>query len=246
MQAGPSPIEARCARHLRDSSQGVKKCRANSGRSQELQTARPRPVRRLGRRLASSRSTRASPMSARSAARATTGRRASPSTTCAIRASRSKVAEVKSPPGVHSHKLRVVDGDILYVNSERLGGDAGRNARTGLFIFDISKGGEPKQIGFYDTPGTGPHRFGVDNKRKLAFLPNNAPGWNKRVIWTLDITRSAQARNPQPVGPAVDEGRRRRRNRRCRRRTRRRSRCTARRRSAATACIARGGAAASR
>ena len=56
-----------------------------------------------------------------------------------------------APPGVHSHKLRVVDGDFLYVNSERLVGDAGRNARTGLFIFDISKGGEPKQVGFYDT-----------------------------------------------------------------------------------------------
>ena len=54
------------------------------------------------------------------------------------------------------------------------------NARTGLFIFDISKGGEPKQVGFYDLPGTGPHRFGVDNKRKLAMLPNNAPGWNGR------------------------------------------------------------------
>src|SRR6478672_10377394 len=76
-----------------------------------------------------------------------------------------KVAEVRSPPG----------------------GDAGRNARTGLFIFDISKGGEPKQIGFYDTPGNGPHRFGVDNKRKLALLPNAAPGWKNRVIWTLDI-----------------------------------------------------------
>ena len=43
------------------------------------------------------------------------------------------------------------------------------------------------EVGFYDTPGSGPHRFGVDNKRKLAFLPNDAPGWNKRVIWTLDI-----------------------------------------------------------
>ena len=84
-----------------------------------------------------------------------------------------KVAEVKSPPGVHSHKLRVVDGDILYVNSERLGGEAGRNARTGLFIFDISKGGEPKQIGFYDTPGNGPHRFGIDNKRKLFCLDDS-------------------------------------------------------------------------
>lgn len=98
-----------------------------------------------------------------------------------------KVAEFKSPPGIHSHKLRVVDGDILYVNAERLAGEAGRNARTGLFIFDIGKAGEPKPVGFYDTPGSGPHRFGVDNARKLAFLPNDAPGWNGRVIWTLDI-----------------------------------------------------------
>ena len=158
-----------------------------------------------------------------------------------------KVAEVKSPPGVHSHKLRVVDGDILYVNSERLGGEAGRNARTGLFIFDISKGGEPKQIGFYDMPGTGPHRFGVDNKRKLAFLPNNAPGWNNRVIWTLDIKDPTK---PEVVsqwglpwmkaddGDGDDAARPLR--------TTRRSPCTARRRSAATACIAHGGAAASR
>ncbi len=108
-----------------------------------------------------------------------------------------KVAEVKAPPGVHCHKLRVVDGDILYVNSERLSGEDGRNARTGLFIFDISNGGEPKQIGFYDTPGNGPHRFGVDNKRKLAFLPNNAPGWKKRVIWTLDIKNPEK---PEVVG----------------------------------------------
>lgn len=98
-----------------------------------------------------------------------------------------KAAEVKAPPGVHMHKLRVVDGDILYVNSERLNTEAGRNARVGLFIFDISNGAEPKQIGFYDMPGNGPHRFGVDNKRKLAMLPCNAPGWKKRVIWTLDI-----------------------------------------------------------
>ena len=117
-----------------------------------------------------------------------------------------KVAEVKSPPGVHSHKLRVVDGDFLYVNSERLGGDAGRNARTGLFIFDISKGGEPKQVGFYDLPGTGPHRFGVDNKRKLAMLPNNAPGWNEPRDLDARHQGPAQARDRQPVGPALDEG----------------------------------------
>src|SRR6267154_2793401 len=83
--------------------------------------------------------------------------------------------------------LRVVGDHILWVNSERLAGDRGRNARAGIFIFDISKPDAPKEVGFYDTPGSGPHRFGVDNKRQLAFLPNDAPGWNKRVIWTLDV-----------------------------------------------------------
>jgi hypothetical protein len=98
-----------------------------------------------------------------------------------------KVWEFHAPPGVHCHKLRVVGDHILYVNSERLGGDKGKNARTGLFIFDITVPCEPKLVGFYDTPGSGPHRFGVDNARGLAFLPNDAPGWKKRVIWTLDV-----------------------------------------------------------
>lgn len=98
-----------------------------------------------------------------------------------------KVWEFRAPPGVHCHKLRVIGDHYLYVNSERLAGDKGRNARAGLFIFDISKPAEPREVGFHDMPGSGPHRFGVDNKRGLCFLPNDAPGWNKRVIWTMDI-----------------------------------------------------------
>ena len=98
-----------------------------------------------------------------------------------------RVAEVKAPPGVHMHKLRLVGDDLLYVNSERLKGEAGADARAGLFIFDISTPSEPRQVGFYDMPGSGPHRFGIDHERQLALLPNDAEGWNKRVIWTLDI-----------------------------------------------------------
>src|SRR5216684_3138020 len=86
-----------------------------------------------------------------------------------------KVYEFRAPPGVHCHKVRVVGDHHLYVNSERLVGDKGKNARAGLFIFDISKPDQPREVGFYDTPGSGPHRFGVDNKKKLAFLPNDAP-----------------------------------------------------------------------
>lgn len=98
-----------------------------------------------------------------------------------------RVAEVFAAPGVHMHKVRLVGDDILYVNAERLKGDRGKDARTGLFIYDVSKPSEPRQIGFYDMPGGGPHRFGVDNKRQLAFLPNAAEGWKNRVIWTMDI-----------------------------------------------------------
>ena len=98
-----------------------------------------------------------------------------------------KVAEVRSPPGVHSHKVRLVGDDLLYVNAERLGGDTGKDVRTGFFIFDVRNPREPKQVGFYDMPGKGPHRFGIDHERKLALLPCSAPGWSKRVIWTLDI-----------------------------------------------------------
>ena len=96
-----------------------------------------------------------------------------------------KVFEFRAPPGIHMHKLRAVDPDFLYVNAERLAGE--RNARAGFYIFDISIPQEPREVGFYDMPGSGPHRFGVDLKRNLAFMPNDAPGWDRRVIWTLDI-----------------------------------------------------------
>ena len=98
-----------------------------------------------------------------------------------------KVGEFRAPPGVHMHKLRIVGEDILYVNSERLPGEAGRNARAGFYMFDISKPAAPREVGFYDMPGSGPHRFGVDNARQLAFFPNDAEGWNRRVIWTMDV-----------------------------------------------------------
>ena len=98
-----------------------------------------------------------------------------------------KVAEFRAPPGVHCHKLRLVHDNLLYVNSEKLAGDKGKEGRAGLFIFDVSKPREPKQVGFYDMPGSGPHRFGIDRKRNLALLPCDAEGWSKRVIWTLDL-----------------------------------------------------------
>ena len=108
-----------------------------------------------------------------------------------------RIAEVFAPPGLHNHKVRIVGDDLLYVNHERLKTPEGEKARAGLCIFDISNPSEPKEVGFFDLPGTGPHRFGVDNERGLAFLPNHAEGWRNRVMWTLDITNPSEARSAQ-------------------------------------------------
>jgi hypothetical protein len=99
-----------------------------------------------------------------------------------------KVAEVNAPPGIHNHKVRLVGDDLLYVNCERLKTPEGQDARAGIQIFDIGDPANSKEVGFYDMPGNGPHRFGVDNERQLAFVPNEAEGWRDRVNWTLDIS----------------------------------------------------------
>ena len=78
-------------------------------------------------------------------------------------------------------------------------------------------------------PGSGPHRFGVDNKRKLAFFPNDAQGWNKRVIWTMDVSDPL---NPELVsiwGLPWQKAGTAAATKAIRCRTRRRSRCMARR-----------------
>src|SRR3546814_5074847 len=83
--------------------------------------------------------------------------------------------------------MRISDWSSDVCSSDLLKGIKGEGARTGFFIFDVRDPQQPKQVGFYDLPGGGPHRFGVDNSRQLAFFPNDAPGWKERVIWTMDI-----------------------------------------------------------
>ena len=125
-----------------------------------------------------------------------------------------KVAEFRPPPGVHCHKLRLVGNDLLYVNSEKLAGDKGKDGRGGLYIFDVQNPKEPRQVGFYDMPGSGPHRFGVDRKRNLALLPCDAEGLEQARDLDARYPRSAQAGDRQHLGPALAEVGRRRRGQR--------------------------------
>src|SRR6201981_224918 len=69
-----------------------------------------------------------------------------------------KVGEFRAPSGVHCHKLRIVGDDLLYVNSERLAGDKGKNARAGFFIFDVAKPATPQPGGVSEMTGPGASR----------------------------------------------------------------------------------------
>ena len=60
--------------------------------------------------------------------------------------------EFRAPPGVHMHKLRLVGDHILYVNSERIPGPEGDAARAEFYIFDISNPGQPREVGFFESP----------------------------------------------------------------------------------------------
>ena len=54
------------------------------------------------------------------------------------------------------------------MNAERLRTEAGKTARSGFFIYDIKDPANIRQVGFYDMPGYGPHRFRIDTGRIVA------------------------------------------------------------------------------
>ena len=118
-----------------------------------------------------------------------------------------KVWEFNAPPGIHMHKLRLVGDNFLYVNAERIGGWKGE-LRTGIFIFDISRPAEPRQVGFYDMPINGPHRFGIDKRAPARAAAGAGRGLERESHLDDGHPRPAQARDHQHLGPALaEEGR---------------------------------------
>ena len=121
-----------------------------------------------------------------------------------------KVWEFKAPPGIHMHKLRVVGDHFLYVNSERLAGEKGMNARAGLFIFDISNPAAPREVGFHDMPGSRAAPLRRRQQAQARLPAQRCRGLEQPRDLDHGHQRSAQARADQHLGPALAEGRRRR------------------------------------
>lgn len=106
------------------------------------------------------------------------------------------VNEILTPPGTHSHKVQIV-GDILVVNNERSPEE--RDAPEwahGLRIFDISKPTEPREIGFFNTPGKGVHRMTYWDEPYVT-MSGSDEGYTDQFFIAADLSDPS---NPREVG----------------------------------------------
>jgi hypothetical protein len=108
------------------------------------------------------------------------------------------IQQLPRPPGTHTHKVQVV-GDLLLTNNERnlWGGAADGDTWTaGLTIYDISSRGEPRQVGFYPTPGTGVHRMTYWTP-PYAYVTGSDDGYIDQFLQIVDLSDPTR---PREVG----------------------------------------------
>jgi hypothetical protein len=104
-----------------------------------------------------------------------------------------RLAEITLPEGIHSHKVRVVDG-VMLVNREGLRGAArGPGFRGGLGVFDVTQPDKPREIAFYECHGV--HRFTFDGR--YAYFSPDLEGYRGNIVMTLDLKDPTR---PQEVG----------------------------------------------
>jgi len=106
-----------------------------------------------------------------------------------------KLTEITIPAGIHSHKVRAVDG-VMLVNREPLHGKTpAAEARTGLGIYDVSDPAKPREITLWRSGGSGVHRFTFDGR--YAYISPEMDGYVGNIVLILDL---ADPEKPQEVG----------------------------------------------
>ncbi len=98
--------------------------------------------------------------------------------------------------GSHSHKVRVGNG-LMLTNYEvdPQGGGPGEGFRGGLNIFDLSDPHNPEPLHFWDTAGSGIHRFTFDGR--YAYISPTVEGYEGRICMILDMQ---DPKDPKEVG----------------------------------------------
>jgi hypothetical protein len=97
-------------------------------------------------------------------------------------------------PSSHSHKVRVVQDDIMIVNSELRGKVDGPYEDGGFRIYDIKDRRNPKLLHFEKTFGKGVHRFDADDT--YAYISTEMEGFVGNILVIYDIRNPAR---PQEV-----------------------------------------------
>jgi hypothetical protein len=94
------------------------------------------------------------------------------------------VASIDIPAGLHSHKVRVVNG-IMVVNRERTRGEMPEGDFVGLRIFDVADPANPREICQWKTAGMGVHRFTFDGR--YAYISPEPEGYTGTIVMILDL-----------------------------------------------------------
>lgn len=95
------------------------------------------------------------------------------------------LAQIPISENTHSHKVRVC-GELMLVNNEQLGGYAPFEA--GLRIFDISDPSKPEEISFFETGGSGVHRFWSDCETRRAYISTEMDGYMEALFMVVDVS----------------------------------------------------------
>lgn len=104
------------------------------------------------------------------------------------------LTQIPRPAGTHTHKVQVV-GDVMIVNHERNRFEAEPTTSwsAGLAVYDISRPAEPRQIGFFATPGTGVHRM-TYWEDPYAYVSGTDEGYIGRFLRILDMSDPSEPR----------------------------------------------------
>lgn len=100
------------------------------------------------------------------------------------------VCQLETPPGVHSHKVQVVD-DVLLVNYERSPFEQPDVWQGGLKVFDISRPAEPREIAFLKMRGKGVHRMTYWSA-PYAYMSGSDEGLIDQFLVILDLSEPAR------------------------------------------------------
>lgn len=104
-----------------------------------------------------------------------------------------QLAQLEVPMGMHSHKVRV-HNNIMLINWEKYGHGA-EEINGGLKIFDVSNPAKPNELAFFQTGGTGVHRFDFDGR--YAYISPEVEGYVGNIVMIIDLNNPEK---PEEIG----------------------------------------------